>query len=335
MPRNPKLFIHNYVYMLGFSIQRGLPLAANRLIKQIILSHIARAAELHTQTVGDFLVMSNHIHMFILCHNPDEVDDFVGRIKTEISHAVNRLRGIPRGSVWLSGYDSPPILDLNKLIEKVIYVYSNPLEANLVDSIDQYPNLSSWKTLNNQGVAKIKCPRIARSSIPTITPDTEKEPTWDKKILRSILSKRKSFNYLEVNPRAMFEALKHTYDDDITFEEYRSKIVDGVAENERDYQEKRRSERKTVLGPKVLRHESIFTDYIPNPKGQKMICLASEAEVRKRYISFFRELKEQARKAYEYFKSSSLLTRYPPGMFAPGGATFGSLLPAALDFFSD
>ena len=44
---------------------------------------------------------------------------FMERFKCETAHAVNRLLGRRQVTVWCKGYDSPVILTLDDLVEKL------------------------------------------------------------------------------------------------------------------------------------------------------------------------------------------------------------------------
>ncbi len=59
------------------------------------------------------------------------------------------ILGRVQRTVWCAGYDSPPVLTMEDVILKIAYMYTNPQTANLVDSIEQYPGLSSWNMFIN------------------------------------------------------------------------------------------------------------------------------------------------------------------------------------------
>ncbi|MCA9330165.1 transposase, partial [Candidatus Saccharibacteria bacterium] len=136
MPRNPKLFIHGCAYPITFRAQTGLPLACHKYMKTIIESKLAQAARVHPVILSDCTIMANHPHLTIVVIDPNQVDQFVKHLKAETAHIINRLFGIPKRNVWEEGYDSPNVLDLESLIERTIYTYSNPQKANLVDTIE-------------------------------------------------------------------------------------------------------------------------------------------------------------------------------------------------------
>ena len=85
----------------------------------LLYAIIARAQELYDIKLADFLFMSNHLHQILAVDNPAHVDAFMGYIKTESAHAINRFIGKRKGAVWEDGYDSPVILDIEKLKEQI------------------------------------------------------------------------------------------------------------------------------------------------------------------------------------------------------------------------
>lgn len=113
------------------------------------------------------VVMGNHMHLLVRVINPEDFDDVVCYIKRESSHAINNLLGRRRHTVWQEGYSSPLILDAEKMIERLIYFFTNPAKANLESTIDLYPGLTSWESLLKDGYV-LKGRRIPREVIPAL-----------------------------------------------------------------------------------------------------------------------------------------------------------------------
>ena len=48
----------------------------------------------------------------------------VRKFKTESAHAVNRLLGIRKRTIWCEGYDSPMVYkDLDRAVEKIKFCF--------------------------------------------------------------------------------------------------------------------------------------------------------------------------------------------------------------------
>lgn len=161
MPRNRKLLIHGKIYEICFRTEEGLPFAPTPYIKAIWESILARAQSLYRVRIVAGILMSNHPHLLIRVEDPEDVPKFVAYVKKETAHALNRLLGVEQHTVWQEGYDSPLLGDAAKVVERLVYCYTNPQKANLEDTIERYPGWSTWSEfLKGGGVKAI--PRIAR-----------------------------------------------------------------------------------------------------------------------------------------------------------------------------
>jgi hypothetical protein len=98
--------------------------------------------------------MGNHIHLIVLVENPSMVESSMGRFKCETAHAVNRLLGRRQVTVWCEGYNSPAILTIDDLVEKLAYVYANPVRAHHSASISEYQGVSSWRIFTSEQVVR-------------------------------------------------------------------------------------------------------------------------------------------------------------------------------------
>jgi len=164
MPNLKRCIIHNTLVEVCFRTEEGLPFVATPYIKAIMQSIIAAAQTMYPTTICHFILMANHMHLQLVVQDPKDFVAFVGYIKRESAHAINRLLGRKKLTVWCDRYDDPKILDPDKAIQRIVYLYSNPSNANLVSNIDEYPNLSSWQAFLAGG-EEIQVGRITRSSI--------------------------------------------------------------------------------------------------------------------------------------------------------------------------
>ena len=164
---NRKLYIHGTVVEVCFRTEEGLPLPAKPYVKVILESILARAHTLYPVTICHCLVMANHLHMLIVVDDPACVPAFIGYLKGESAHAINRLRGRKKRTVWSDGFDSPIILDAENAIKAIVYIYSNPQRADLVESIEKYPHFSTWEAFLAGGEERTVL-RIPRDSIPAL-----------------------------------------------------------------------------------------------------------------------------------------------------------------------
>ena len=96
--------------MVSFRTEEGLPFVPVRFINEIFWSNLAKAQRLYPQRICNFMVEPNQIHMILLIDNPENAYKFIGYVKQETAHALNRLLGRRRKTVWVEDYDAPTIL---------------------------------------------------------------------------------------------------------------------------------------------------------------------------------------------------------------------------------
>jgi REP element-mobilizing transposase RayT len=146
MPRPPRLLFPHTVVLVTSRVQQGLPFVCTPLMEMILWSALVVAQNLHPIKVIGFVVMGNHVHIIALVEDPTDVESFMERFKCESAHAINRLLGRRQVTVWCEGYHSPPILTLDDLVERVAYVYANPVRAHRTDSIPPMHGLLYFPT---------------------------------------------------------------------------------------------------------------------------------------------------------------------------------------------
>ena len=167
MPRNRKCIVSGKLYEITFRAEQGLPLIPNHVVNRILLGILARAQHKYPVHICNLLFMSNHLHMQLVPICAQDTVSFIRYLKTESASAINRFMGRRKRTIWAEGYDSALIADIDKAIERIVYIYANPVAAGLVSSIEQYPGLSSWilKEAKVSKIARNKIPRLPTEGI--------------------------------------------------------------------------------------------------------------------------------------------------------------------------
>ena len=161
MPSPPRILLPDYPVLITTRIQEGLPLIASPWMKLALAVIFAKAQEQFGVTLCHYIVMANHLHLILVVKCADSIAVFMNYIKTESAHIVNAKLGRRQRSVWCKGYDALPILTLENTIDRIAYLYANPSRADLVNNIDEYPNLSSW-SMFTEGRSVKKVPYVRR-----------------------------------------------------------------------------------------------------------------------------------------------------------------------------
>jgi putative transposase len=138
--------------------QREFLLRPDEDLNAIFAYCLAEAAQRHDIPLITWLVMSNHYHAVI--HDPcGRLPAFLEHFHKMVAKAINALRG-RRENVWSSEETCVTLLaGTEDVLEKVVYVLTNPVAAHLVDRVTEWPGLHSFDHLDGK-------------------PTTHQRPTW-------------------------------------------------------------------------------------------------------------------------------------------------------------
>ncbi|MCB0337910.1 MAG: transposase, partial [Bdellovibrionales bacterium] len=274
---------------------------------------IARAREQYDVSVCHFIFMGNHFHMLLVVRNPEDVSKFIGYVKTESAHAVNRFLNRSQRTVWQDGYDSPVVLTSESAKRYIAYIYLNPVRARLVASIKDYPGVSSWEMF----VQKIESKKFKRLSRRALKPLSS--PTLSIRQQRKLVStfgKCEGSEHLFVlEPNAWMDCFSDTRDEDrnLLNDELLKTIRGDEAESERE----RKKNRQAVFGATALRQRSIISNHVPKKRSRRMICISSDKTLRGDFLRLFKALANSASSVYQAWKKGDRSQVMPVGMFSP------------------
>lgn len=323
MPSPPRLLLPKTAVFVTTRIQEGLPLVPALFMTKILEGILARAQFIYPIVISGFKFMSNHLHMVLVVKNPDDIVGFMDRIKTESGHAVNRLLGRRCRTVWQKRYDSPVLLTPGDVVRKLVYLYTNAQSANIVSTIDEYPNVNSWKMLVTGQYQKV-CKWIQRPMIQKLE-NTNLSVPEQEALATALLSLAKKSHTLTICPDAWFACFDITTPEEIS--EYRRQVIAGVREKETALTETRTAEGKSVMGPERLMQQPIDTPYTPKTFGRRMWCICQNVELKIAFILMVKSLISHARKVLERWRVGDMTVKYPPGLFPPSMPKICNMMP--------
>jgi REP element-mobilizing transposase RayT len=292
MPARRKLFQTGTVLELCTRIHSGLPLTAHPSAQTLIKGLLARAQELNPVTISHVIFMSNHFHMIVVVEKPEDICGFMEYVKGQSSRVLGTLFGLT-GQCWAERYDSPRILDSQKLMERLVYLYTNPQRANLVDTIDHYPNLSTWDLLktgtlvSKAGVVKhsIKCLSTLVANAKRYFAKYPRLPDFRPNV-ELVLDTAAAFRVLGI-------------EDDEEVRECFSAVIAKVRAQEKELINHRKESGIAVIGKAALIDASPLKDHKPKKCQPRMLCLASCSKTRASFIQWYKSLDAACREVYE------------------------------------
>lgn len=320
MPSLRKVFIHNTPIFITSRVEEGLPFVPNELINGILRGILAQARAMYDIAICHHVFMANHFHMISVVRNPEHVSDFVEYVKRESAHAINRLLGRRKGTVWCDGFDSPVILTSEDVIRKIVYIYANPVSASLVPSIAQYPGLSSWN-MYMRGETRKCWKKFSRRNFRQLK-ETALTRNKAKRLWKNLQKKSHYEPEFVLEPAAWMKCFPETMNLDPV--EIRKRICTEVTAIERELAN------ETSIGAEALQQADIAKHYQPKKFSRRMICISSDKEKRISFIQWFKSLSARGHEIFQQWKQGGIAMPLPPGLFAPGGVLFASLLPFEL-----
>ena len=312
MPSPPRILLPDFPVMITTRMEEGLPLAARPIILLLLRSILARAQFLFQVEINHLLIMGNHFHFLVRVLDPERVAAFMDHFKTESAHAVNRLLGRRKRTVWEDGYDSVPLLTLEDTIKKIVYIYTNPQSANLESTIDLYPMLSSWSMFQG-GSLSFTSPWIRRNRIEAITDFHSAEEEREK--YHRLLTTASEHHTFTLSPNGWMGLFGVTEREEQ--EKINARIVADIREVEGKLAAERAEKGQKVLGADRLRTQPINTPYTPKKFSKRMWCVCSDVALRVLFIQFIKGLIAEAREVSRRWRQGDFSRAFPVGLFPP------------------
>jgi REP element-mobilizing transposase RayT len=290
----------------------------------ILWSALGLAQSLYPIKIISFVVMGNHVHMIATVGDPTMIESFMERFKCETAHAVNRLLGRRQVTVWCEGYDSPTILTVDDLIDRIAYVYANPVRARLSAAISDYQGVSSWGMFTSgELVRDVK--RIRRNFIVPVATGRV-SPTVRKEEAFKVETKVKESLKFTLSPDSWQEA----FPGQMTPERLNERVLQRIKEIESEVATT--CERDGVKLPSNydVASRPIDTPYAPKTFGKRMWCISSCLKIKIAFITLIKALRRECRRVRLEWLKGNLAEKFPPGMFPPALPIFANISP---DYF--
>jgi hypothetical protein len=263
--------------------------------------------------------MGNHAHIIVVTKDATQCSAFHGEVKKQITDAYKRLLDIDYLSFWSeNGTSVVRIADLDAAKERIAYLYANPVRANLVDSIDHYPGINSFKSFTscaqNLSVSHTSWhPWIRSPSIPKL-PNRSVTTRQDKALNDAIRARATMSHELILEPNAWMSAYG-------VGETEVSEINNSIVSTLRSYENVSRLLRAQngwkLKGATRLALEPVNLTYCPAKDSCKIFIHVSKAEERKRLIAEYKYFCERCNYCYEQWKIGDYSVDWPPGAFQP------------------
>ena len=142
MPRKPLVFFPGAIYHITNRGNRHSPLFYDDQDRMEYLKILEETHAYYPFNVHTYCLMGNHIHVLVetITHHPK---DIMKRLNTLYAIYLNKRYEF-EGHVFQGRYKAKLIDSQQYFIESSRYIHMNPVEANIIDSPENYP----WSSLH-------------------------------------------------------------------------------------------------------------------------------------------------------------------------------------------
>jgi REP element-mobilizing transposase RayT len=272
-------------------------------INEAILEWLTRAQQAYpgVQIFG-LCVMSNHIHLLVR-DSQGELAAWASYLLGNLARSINVIRG-RRGVVFERRYSAEPVLDDVALLDRLVYVVTNPVNAGLCGQSRQWPGILLWSRVGEPALHEVSWVgrKAYRSARYRARQRGEAPPSPDGFRVRGTLVVFPLPTDVASNSKEHCE------------------IANAIAARERELAaERRRSGR-----PAMTRREVLAQDWQAAPRCPKRSprppCHATERRLRKAFIEGFRNFVGAFREASAQWRSGIRPVSFPPWSYPPGGS---------------
>ena len=138
-PRLGRVFAHSPLYFVTFCTYRRRPVLATDEVHVAFLKFCehGRDADADNLAVGRYVIMPDHMHLFVRGGQEFVLGRWVGLLKQCVAKAV--VSADRAGTLWQRGFFDHVLRSDESYGQKWNYVRENPVRAGLVQHADAWP----------------------------------------------------------------------------------------------------------------------------------------------------------------------------------------------------
>ena len=320
MARRRRYFESGRMYEITIRARTGLPFPHWCLIQLLLASALARTQRSSYVTLCHFLWMANHLHLLFIAKDAESCAQYYAELMKKITDYYKALLGYDYLELWEKGGPVVSrILDLDRAIDRIAYLYSNPGRANLVASVDDYPGFSSWgefradptKNSHTEIVPWVRQPSIRKA------PSRHLDERQDKFLTEELKTAAKLTHDLTFSPNSLYQAFGVSDAEQVS--SYNERVLLEIRNREEEYARERELGGKTCFGKYALQKEPLMKPHLPKRSAfdRKILFHTSHKELAFSFLRQFQLFCRRCREAYVAWREGNYLEKWPPGAFRP------------------
>jgi REP element-mobilizing transposase RayT len=131
-PRLGRTFATGSLYFVTFCTHGRQRILAKEEIHAAFIAFAKRAESNFNIAVGSYVIMPDHVHLFVRGVNNFRLGTWIGALKQALAKAAHLSRG--KGQIWEEGFFDHVLRSDESYPQKWNYVRENPVRAELVKS---------------------------------------------------------------------------------------------------------------------------------------------------------------------------------------------------------
>ena len=124
------------LYFVTFNTLHRRPLLARQEVSDAFLAYARKNAD-QGRAIGRFVIMPDHIHLFVRIGHGSRLQDFIRLLKQSLTKILRQLD--VEGDIWQPGFFDRLLRHSESYYEKWNYVRENPVRAGLVPRAEVWP----------------------------------------------------------------------------------------------------------------------------------------------------------------------------------------------------
>lgn len=140
MPRKPRIEIPGYYHIVNRGVERRV-VYGEAEDYEYFSELLCVYANNYNITVHNYCLMSNHYHLLIQTHE-ENLSKFMRQINANYAIYFNK-KYRRTGHLWQGRYQSWYVTDEAYLYTLILYIEQNPVKADMVQAVEEYPYSSA------------------------------------------------------------------------------------------------------------------------------------------------------------------------------------------------
>jgi putative transposase len=136
-PRLERVFLRHPLYFVTCCTEKRRPVLANNHVHKTFIEFSDQAYKTHNIAVGRYVIMPDHLHLFVAGHAEFKLGSWIGTLKRILPKSVSGC--VPATKLWQRGFFDHVLRSSESYSQKWNYVRENPARAGLVKTAEDWP----------------------------------------------------------------------------------------------------------------------------------------------------------------------------------------------------